>query len=340
MDKLASVVFVKSPITEAERLIQVCFQVVHGFYKSKGFLVLPDLVSGSMAEIVLPKVNYHGVTGLWDYLLNKTKVGIPVTADKSIVKKLEGLIIQNNLYTKSTNKIKSLEAKWTHSSADIWEVLSDAGFPVSQISHIEVRVTSFGSISSWSLDRKTGKLLCYLREDAGVGNIVKAIVMSLMDHTPKYSYSWEQRMAISDFLLTKTKLGRILGDYKEVVPSLVTVDKKLRNESKKYLSSLNFPLKENVVELNGRQIVISGRDVGKLLSRSEKDILIELARNKGEVVSFDKVADILWGEDDYKSLWAVNKSVQRLRVKLNSNWGLPISSLKTLRKRGYVYSEI
>jgi len=52
-------------------------------------------------------------------------------------------------------------------------------------------------------------------------------------------------------------------------------------------------------------------------------------------INLDDIADLLWGQDEFVSLQALNKFMQRLRIKL-TQLGLPPTKLKTIRKRGYL----
>ncbi len=59
-------------------------------------------------------------------------------------------------------------------------------------------------------------------------------------------------------------------------------------------------------------------NLGKKLSDKEYNILFLLYKNRGEIISRDKIAETLWGEKmpDLYSDWAIDKTISRLRKKL------------------------
>ena len=57
----------------------------------------------------------------------------------------------------------------------------------------------------------------------------------------------------------------------------------------------------------------------------------------GDLVTYDELADKIWGEGEFKSFWALNKVVERLRHKL-VGMGIEGSRLESVRGQGYVLS--
>lgn len=82
----------------------------------------------------------------------------------------------------------------------------------------------------------------------------------------------------------------------------------------------------HVVKINGQSISLSPK---------EFDLLIFLAKNKGIVLSRDKLLDRVWGMDYYGELRTVDTHIKRLREKLGSEADL----IKTVRGSGYKLEE-
>ena len=62
-------------------------------------------------------------------------------------------------------------------------------------------------------------------------------------------------------------------------------------------------------------------------------LLTELIKRRGEIVSYDDIADLVWGQGKFKSYWAINKLVQKIQRKIN---GLKINlKIQGIRSRGY-----
>ncbi len=68
----------------------------------------------------------------------------------------------------------------------------------------------------------------------------------------------------------------------------------------------------------------------------ESEVLRLFIANRGQGVSRDDIADVLWGDkaEEKYSVWAIEQLIKRLRVKL-SEIGLHESYIKTFRKTGY-----
>lgn len=60
-----------------------------------------------------------------------------------------------------------------------------------------------------------------------------------------------------------------------------------------------------------------------------------LIDHKGELVEYDTLADTVWGVGEFKTFWAINKLVGRLRNKL-SRMGIDEKRLVAVRGQGYL----
>ena len=86
------------------------------------------------------------------------------------------------------------------------------------------------------------------------------------------------------------------------------------------------------IDLAGRTATKDGRDVA--LTRTEFDLLVELARNPGRVLSRDVLLDRIWGYDYLGDSRLVDVAIQRLRAKIEANPAAP-ELIQTVRGAGY-----
>jgi two-component system response regulator MtrA len=86
------------------------------------------------------------------------------------------------------------------------------------------------------------------------------------------------------------------------------------------------------IDLAGRTAARDGRDIP--LTRTEFDLLVELARNAGRVLTRDVLLDAVWGYDYLGDSRLVDVAVQRLRSKVEADPADP-RLIQTVRGAGY-----
>jgi two-component system, OmpR family, response regulator MtrA len=87
-----------------------------------------------------------------------------------------------------------------------------------------------------------------------------------------------------------------------------------------------------VIDVAGRTVERDGRDVP--LTRTEFDLLVELARRPGQVLTRDVLLDRVWGYDYLGDSRLVDVAIQRLRAKVEADAANP-ELLVTVRGAGY-----
>ncbi len=93
------------------------------------------------------------------------------------------------------------------------------------------------------------------------------------------------------------------------------------------------------VDTKSMEVVLAGKYSGDYLTKSEYRVVKILTQHRGEIVTREKIAEVLWEEDyiEKYSDWAIDKLISRLRKKLCTNRGsFPI---KTLRGHGFLISK-
>ena len=86
------------------------------------------------------------------------------------------------------------------------------------------------------------------------------------------------------------------------------------------------------IDLAGRTVTRDGAVIA--LTRTEFDLLAELARHAGQVLSRDVLLDRIWGYDYLGDSRLVDVAIQRLRAKIETDPAAPELVL-TVRGAGY-----
>jgi two-component system response regulator MtrA len=86
------------------------------------------------------------------------------------------------------------------------------------------------------------------------------------------------------------------------------------------------------IDLAGRTVTRDGADIA--LTRTEFDLLAELARHAGQVLSRDVLLDRIWGYDYLGDSRLVDVAIQRLRAKIETDPAAP-ELVQTVRGAGY-----
>jgi two-component system response regulator MtrA len=86
------------------------------------------------------------------------------------------------------------------------------------------------------------------------------------------------------------------------------------------------------IDVPGRTVVRDGEDIP--LTRTEFDLLLELTRHPGQVLSRDVLLDRVWGYDYLGDSRLVDVAIQRLRAKVEADPAAP-ELIQTVRGAGY-----
>jgi two-component system, OmpR family, response regulator MtrA len=87
-----------------------------------------------------------------------------------------------------------------------------------------------------------------------------------------------------------------------------------------------------VIDIGGRTVSRDGSDIP--LTRTEFDLLLELVRHAGQVLSRDVLLDRVWGYDYLGDSRLVDVAIQRLRSKIETDPAVP-ELIQTVRGSGY-----
>jgi two-component system response regulator MtrA len=117
------------------------------------------------------------------------------------------------------------------------------------------------------------------------------------------------------------------------VPELVArVRAALRRAGRRPDDAERLHLGSLAIDVAGRTVTRDGRDVP--LTRTEFDLLVELARHAGQVLPRDVLLDRVWGYDYLGDSRLVDVAIGRLRAKVEDDPGHP-ALVQTVRGAGY-----
>lgn len=320
--------------TEAERILPAAHHIRTRFYQKKHFFVLPHIVEKNSKVICFPNLDYLSIPNFWERVAvreNCLQINSP-----DLVSSLVDLLPEPRLnYT-------GLKKAWESVAGHLFPRLTTLlpGY-FDGIDTLEIRPTQYGSVaaslSAWLPEERN--LIVYIRLDCDISHIVEAMFIDRLDKVKDvHSFNWEEKEAIMDFLLMHTPLKELFPHYSPTLAALKdTQQGKLMEQSKAYLQELGFGT-EQVFTQKGNEVELLGKNFP--LVNSEKKLMNLLLVKRGTVVSYDDIAEVLWEKDaDEKfSLYAISKTVERLRTRVKSAGVFP-DIIQTVRGTGYILND-
>lgn len=328
--------------SEANRLIQCAYQIIIGFYKTNNFIVLPYNPNISSVNIVtFPFLHYIKIPRFWEQAKKSNVKDLPVKIDKNLLNATINLLEKELTKKPDYENTKKLWAKAEKSVLEaIYKVLPSK---INKITKITIYPTLFGTGCSFNWINRKGEIIIYLREGQGIHTIAEAIITSLtrVDIYEKLEGLWQESEIITDYLVTETSISKVLQKYEKTenyIPTLKGVrikeQAKLLAESEEFYKKLGIPSFTKPFGYNGLIPELFGKPVANL-TETEKKVLLSLIRNSNTVTEVDDIGSVMFKSEDNFSLYAISKTIQRLRNKLEEN-GISGSYIQTLRGKGYV----
>ena len=315
--------------TESRRLVHESAHLANGFFKANHFLVLPyssKLPADNCSAF--PDLPYLSVPRFWDRCsrINTHAYNIQIPAD--LLADAERLLSRANLPQPDWSKV---QAQWTKSQtkiiSEIYKLIpSKKGW----IKKVIIYPTAYGTTCSFNLLTKPGTVKIWLRVDQGVGAIVEAILSAITraDVYEQLNGLWQESEIIVDWLIAYSSLSKLLPDK----PATIKHPRSKQNAALIQVSQ-NFLRKIGAPEIGVS--AIKELDSNGFTSR-EKQLLDLLLSRSPALVTIDEIGDLLFKSNpDQFSLYAIAKTIQRLRDKLESH-GISGSFIQTKRGEGYL----
>jgi len=222
-------------------------------------------------------------------------------------------------------------------SLNIYTELLNSEFSVKELNKIQIKPVIWGTLGSISDDFS----FIYPRIDRNPTQVFHLLVNCLIDQRlskqhklitqySKNKKNWENKQLIANQVLKKLlKSSSILTHKTKSLVNILNNNSKgnLVKQSAKNYASLGYPITS----------LLNIKTLNKQLTPKEILILKELQNNKLEVVTFEKLSEIIWKDKatEKYSLYAITKQMQRIRKKLQSH-GITENIIHTQRGKGYI----
>jgi hypothetical protein len=289
-----------------------------GFYQTHYFYVLPRLPQKFRERVVfLP-----GCPGLKN-LIQQRKI--------SAKQRLQFKQLVSHLNYQYSAHIGKLKMGFLAHQSEINTALKQVFSTKKKLPQISVCPTLFGTVGSYNIGEQ--KVWIYPRFDRSWENLVELAVLALthyyhyphgVDHNSKM-WITKQKLAEKNFKIIAEKFGIKSRNMTDVLA--MNWAGRLAQESAGYLKSLGLQVNTNRM--------LKPTD----LTKSEKQLFSVLTKNKNQLVTFDTIADTVWGDEGYEkfSPYAISKLVERLRRKLGNN--IPVE-IHPQRNYGYILYDL
>lgn len=227
------------------------------------------------------------------------------------------------IYIKQKLRLSKLETEWNKIQSEFYINLKKFFTEIDNV-NIIISPSFYGSVGWYGFWDNGKTILVRPRYDRRIIDIQKLVINALVHY---FLVSKSNNLEKSEWL-KKQKLAekmqiKILGESKEskTMHSILYTEfsGNLASKSIKYLKELGL-LKLQKIEIIGK------------LTKTENKIFDLLNKNKGNIVSFDEIAKVIWGDNyfDKYSEYAITKHIENLKNKITEN------SIHSQRGHGYL----
>ncbi len=153
------------------------------------------------------------------------------------------------------------------------------------------------------------------------------------------SITTEEKVTLSQLASDNLPTKSIISDYLLKTGLIYKTEKSIKVFSPLFESFIRDQKNENPVltidEKTG-EILVNGLPPKEKITLNEHRLLTSFLQSHNEIISRDKVAEILWGKNYFQkySDWTIDQMISLLRKKMDK-LGISSSSLQTIRNRGY-----
>lgn len=318
---------------EAQYICFLAKSITLAEYQNNGFTVLPNLDSKNPRSVYFPDLDYS--TKFWRSIISNPNRNLSHLFPKPAIAEVKEKLSKYKV-DKYKKDIENIKKEWKKIEKTFFKDVNNfLNFEKSlaKIDEINILLTPYGTIGSFNPPRVGNKFKLFVtsRVDMPVGNIAAGILQNL--YIIENNIGGEigedkyiKRMSAIAFLFENTKFFKYYPNYKNLLKNNFDLDIKLLNKSNEYLEKLGFNQQEIKIDVNNQ-----------IFTKQEKEVLGALIRNKGQVVSFDQMAELIWknNADQKFSLEAMAKIIQNIRIKIRT-LGINKEVIFTKRGNGYL----
>ena len=313
---------------EAQRLIHATHQIAVGFFKVNGFYPVPyGTVPPQYINVLLPDLAYLTIPRFWEKVAKIPIDQMHMIDQPELTSQLKRLLIN----VPTAPNISKIKTQWTKISPEFFdEVYKILPHKKTSIKEVIIWPTNFGTACSFSkIEFTPGRVYIWLRADQGVEAIGWAILSALtrQDLIDHLDGLWQESQILVDWLMNETVLSKYFSRPRKTMSTLRSKQNATMLEiSTKFLTKIGAP--------NIDSSVIKEIDTTSFTLR-EKRLLDLLISKSPQIVTFDEINELLTNNYEQFSLYAISKSIQRLRDRLEKS-GISGSFIQTKRGEGYL----
>lgn len=329
--------------TESLRILQCAHNIASGFYRKNGFnLDFYENKPKNASVVTFPNLAYKNIPRFWKKVLTQVDIStIPTKANEKLLAQTKSLLEETNYpkpnYTHIQNTWKKAQDEIINT---IYKVIPSANKAIRKIT---ICPTLFGTTTSFSLHNKfPADFYLYLRYDQDIYTITEALLTSLTRKFNSYKNikRWASSEFLVDWLISDSLIGSVLKKYQPKTSWLPTIklvtekqNAKLARKTEDFYNTLGVSLPAKVFSVNGKVPLYNKQPISGLTGK-EKEILVAMINSSKNHITYEKIGEILFKDEDNFSFYAISKAVQRLRDRLEKN-SISATHIQALRGKGY-----
>ena len=332
--------------SEARRIVHTAHQIAVGFYRINGFFVLPyDSNSRDVSSnlVYFPDLPYYKISRFWEKMKRIDVYHIPFKVEQKILDQLVEMIKEARLPRPESEK---MEQVWNKMEKEFLGAVTQV-IPklMNSVKNMVIMPTILGTKCSFTVPKQFPAMISmYLRNDGDmIYGMVEAILSALTRDNiyKKLQASWQESEMLVDWLISESAIGEVINKYhslKYYSPTLKNIRSKqsalILKQSDEFYRKLGLPSFEKPFRNENGVPKLFDKTIENI-SISESSVLNKLIENENRVTPVDTVAEVMFKSENDFSLYAISKTIQRLRDKLEKN-GISGSCIQTLRTKGFV----
>lgn len=329
------------PIHEYRKLFFTLSKVQNGWFKQKGFLATHKPLK-DLPDVVIPNWKLFNDVNFWRKIEQ-----INQKSTSYLTLQIKDLPELYDIISKETEiDITEIRVLWKAIEKEFTQYFTKFLDHNSLINRVEVYLTRYGTRATYNHSDSVVKI--YLREDIDYSEIAFCTLAGLFHaqngvtdfNVNASKYNWAEKQNTIDYLMSQTALSDLFPNYTSLMYSLRNngINPEYVISSNKIYNKLGFPV--NLPLQIVQDVVVWEDDPLPIFSKNEVLVIDNLLKNKGRVVTYEDISEVLWGEESYASfsLEAISKVVERIRKKF-IDCGIYRQFILTKRGLGYILVE-
>lgn len=333
---------------EFEYLISVLYKISEGRYQRLKFNILPNRYKSELLQhtVTIPNINYGEVPTFWDRLRKSSHKSSNATNTYAC----DDINLINFIHSKVSSELNNppdytnLKMIVNLSEPTLIQLIIDKMEKYNvTIKSVNLYVSRWGPGASWYVTSigKEISLHIYIRNTASIIDVASGIVGSTLEYVAQKhkTFLWKEYTAAKDFILMSKEINDLFVKYTGM-PYSPFIKRINTHSSNKYSKSTakfmeNIGLNKQYHLRVDENTIYEGEQQLTMLRPNETKLLKKFIENAGKPITYDEINNEINNNENKFSLYAISKTIERLRKKLEYNH-VPSSIIKTVRNTGYI----